>query len=66
MKKAKEVRQELDKDASDYREGDMTEGAAAGTMPGVEASKGAAAGQTPAGAQDMTEGAAAGRMPGVG
>jgi hypothetical protein len=45
------------------RAGDMTEGAAAGKMPGVETSKGEAAGRMRAG--DMTEGAAAGKMPGV-
>ena len=63
MKKAKEVRQELDKDESDYRTDDMTEGATAGKMPGVETSNGAAPRQMPA--VDMTKGAAAGKMPGV-
>jgi HEAT repeat protein len=43
--------------------GDMTEGAATGTMPGVEASAGKPAARMRGG--DMTEGAAAGRMPGV-
>ena len=54
MKKTKEIGQELDKYELDYRASDMTEGAAAGKMPGVEASKGEAAGGMRAG--DMTEG----------
>jgi hypothetical protein len=62
MADAKRNRHDPDKDALDYRAGDMTEGAAAGKMPGVT-SKGAAAGPMRAG--DMTEGATVGKMPGV-
>jgi len=43
---------------------DMTEGAAAGKMPSVDAYKNGAGRPMPA--VDMTEGAAAGKMPGVG
>ena len=63
MANTKKTRHELDKDALDYRAGDMTEGAAVGKMPGVETSDGAAAGRMHAG--DMTAGAAVGKMPGV-
>jgi hypothetical protein len=63
MANKREIRQELDKDELNYRAGDMTEGAAVGKMPGVETSKGEAAGRMRAG--DMTEGAAVGKMPGV-
>src|SRR3954470_22483854 len=63
MGNKKEVRNEPNKDAVDYRGGDMTEGAAAGKMPGVDTSDCPTAGQMPGG--DMTEGAAAGKMPGV-
>jgi hypothetical protein len=58
-----EIRQELDKVEPAYHAGDMTEGAAVGKMPGVETSKGEAAGRMRGG--DMTEGAAVGKMPGV-
>jgi hypothetical protein len=63
MEKAKEAGQELDKDELYCGAGDMTEGAATGTMPGVETSQGEAARGMRTG--DMTEGAAAGKMPGV-
>ena len=63
MANGKKIRHELDKDELDYSAVDMTEGAAAGKMPGVETSKGAAAERMRA--VDMTEGAAAGKMPGV-
>jgi len=42
---------------------DMTQGAAAGRMPGVDVIGGADA--MPTHGQDMTEGASSGRMPGV-
>lgn len=63
MRKSTETAAGQDQSEQGYGAGDMTQGAAAGRMPGVDISDAKSAGQMPAG--DMTEGAATGRMPGV-